>query len=155
MDPITPQDAQRVVAAYLKVVDAHAATNAYPCAVGELPQSKETIRAAFRTCVVMLASTAQLPSELREYLEVAYVSLADYVDEECVALLREYGRAGEELAEDGRFAREKVATNAWLRLSEQSRLAGQLARAISEDADRLRAEFRSWQESAAAAVPSS
>ena len=53
-------------------------------------------------------STDQLTSELRDYLEVAYVSLADYVDEECVTLLREYGRAGEELAADRRLAREKV-----------------------------------------------
>jgi hypothetical protein len=155
VDPFTPQDAQRVVAAYLKVVEAHAAIDAYPCAVGELAQSKETIRAAFRTCVVMLESTGQLTSELRDYLEVAYVSLADYVNEEGVALLREYGRAGEELAADRRLAREKAGTDAWRRLNEQSRLAGQLARAISEDADRLRAEFRSWQSGAAAAAPSS
>ena len=155
MDPITPQDAQRIVAAYLKVVEAHAANDAYPCAVGELPQSKEAIRAAFRTCVVMLESTGQLTSELRDYLEVAYVSLADYVNEEGVALLREYGRAGEELAADRRLAREKAGTDAWRRLNEQSRLAGQLARAISEDAGRLRAEFRSWQSGAAAAAHSS
>ena len=150
MDPITPQDAQRIVAAYLKVVDVHASIDAYPCAVSELPQSKETIRAAFRTCVVMLASKGQLTSELREYLEIAYVSLADYVDEECLALLREYGRAGEELAADRRPTREKAATDAWRRLGEQSRLAGELARAISEDANRLRSEFRSWQSGAAA-----
>jgi hypothetical protein len=151
VEPITPHDAQRIVAAYLKVVDVHASTDAYPCAVSELPQSKETIRAAFRTCVVMLASTGQLTSELREYLEIAYVSLADYVNEECVALLREYGRAGEELAADRRLAREKAATDAWRRLNEQSHLAGQLARTISEDADRLRAEFRSWQSDVAPA----
>jgi hypothetical protein len=155
VDPITPQDAQRIVAAYIKVVEAHAATDAYPSAVGELPQSKETIRAAFRTCVMMLESTGQLTSELRDYLEVAYVSLADYVNEEGVALLREYGRAGEELAADRRLAREKAGTDAWRRLNEQSRLAGQLARAISDDADRLRTEFRSWQSGPAAPTASS
>lgn len=152
MDPITPQEAQRIVTAYLRLVDAHAATDVYPCSIGDLPQPKETIRAAFRTCITVLASTGQLTSELRDYLEVAYVSLADYVNEECFALLREYGRAGEELAADRRLAREKITTDAWRRLTEQSRLAGELARAIINEADRLRAEFRSWQSDAATAA---
>jgi hypothetical protein len=143
---MTPLDAQRIVAAYLKMVEAHATTNAYPCSIGDLPHSRETMRAAFRTCVVTLASTEQWTLEMRDYLEIAYVSLADYVDDECVTLLREYGRAGQEFAADHRLAREKVAMDAWRRLGEQSQLAGQLARAMSEDADRLRAEFRSWQE---------
>lgn len=152
MDPITPQEAHRIVAAYLRLVDAQAAADLYPCSIGDLPQPKETIRAAFRTCVGVLASRGQLTSELRDYLEVAYVSLADYVNDECFALLREYGRAGEELAADRRLAREKVTTDAWRRLAEQSRLAGQLARGITDEADRLRAEFRSWRSEAATAA---
>ena len=145
MEPLTPQEAQRIVAAYLKVVEAHTEANVYPCTLDDLPQPKETIRAAFRTSVAALAASGQLTPELRDYLEIAYVSLADYVSGECMTLLREYGRAGEELAVDPRLAREKVATDAWRRLLEQSRLAGELARAISDDADRLREEFRSWQ----------
>jgi hypothetical protein len=145
MEPITSHDAQRIVAAYLKVVDAHAEAEAYPCPVDGLPESKAVIRAAFRTCLEALTASGQLTHELRDYLEIAYVSLADYVDGECVALLREYGRAGEELAADRRLARDKLGTDAWQRLSEQSPLAGQLARAMSEDAERLRQEFRSWQ----------
>src|SRR5262249_35912525 len=82
---------------------------------------------------------------LREYLETGYVSLADYMDPECAALLREYARAGEEFAADRRMTREKLATDAWQRLSEQSRLAGELARAIGDEAERLRHEFRSWR----------
>jgi hypothetical protein len=144
VEPLTPQEAQRIVAAYLKVVEAHTEANVYPCALDDLPQSKDTIRAAFSTSVAALRSSGQLTSDLRDYLEIAYVSLADYVSGECMTLLREYGRAGEELAGDRRLAREKVATDAWRRLSEQSRLAGDLARTISEEADRLRAEFRSW-----------
>jgi hypothetical protein len=153
VDPITPQDAQRIVGAYLKVVEAHAAANVYPCSIDDLPHSKERIRVAFRTCIMTLASTGQLTSELRDYLEVAYVSLADYVNEETFTLLREYGRAGEELAGDRRLAREKVATDAWRRLSEQSHLAGRLAQTISDETDRLRAEFRSWKSDAATAAP--
>ena len=152
MEPLTPQEAQRILAAYLKVVEAHTEANVYPCTLDDLPQSKETIRAAFRTSIAALGATGQLTSELRDYLEIAYVSLADYVSGECMALLREYGRAGEELAGDPRLAREKVGTDAWRRLSEQSRLAGELARAISDDADRLRIEFRSWQQEDAPAA---
>ena len=142
---MTPREAQRVVAAYLEIVEAHARSNAYPCALDDLPQSKETIRAAFWTCITTLRSTGELTPALRDYLEIAYVSLADYVSGECMALLREYGRVGEELAGDSRLAREKVGTDAWRRLSEQSRLAGEVAREISSDAERLREEFRSWQ----------
>jgi hypothetical protein len=144
MDPRVPQEAQRIVAAYLTLVDEHASADVYPCASADLPHSKETIREAFRTSVTALSSTGQLTSDMREYLEVAYVSLADYVDPECLALLNEYSHASEELASDHRLAREKVVTDAWRTLSEQSRLAGQLARTISEEAERLRAEFRSW-----------
>ena len=145
MDPMSPQEAQRILAAYLKVVEAHAQRDVYPCAIADLPASKETIRDAFRTCISTLIGTGQLTAELREYLEVAYVSLADYVSQEWVTLLHEYGRAGEELAAGPRIAKERVATDAWRRISEQSRLAGELARAISDDVSRLRAEFRSWQ----------
>ena len=152
MDAITPQEAQRIVAAYLRVADAHAAADVYPCSVNELPQPKEAIRAAFRVSVATIASLGQLTPEMRDYLEVAYVSLADYVDEELEKLLREYLRSGEELAADRRLAREKATSDAWRRVTEQSGLAGQLARRISEDADRLRAEFRSWQSGAATAV---
>lgn len=151
MDSITPQEAQRIVAAYLQVVDADAAADMYPCSAEDLPQAKDTIRSAFRICVTSMGSTGQLTDELLEYLEVAYVSLADYVDQECKALLREYARAGEELAADPRLAREKTTTDAWRRVTEQSALAGQLARAISEEAEQLRAEFRSWQPDAARA----
>ena len=143
------QEAQRIVAAYLKVVEAHAEANIYPCAIDDLPQSKERIRTAFRTCVTALESSGELTSELRNYLEIAYVSLADYVSAECMTLLREYGLAGEQLAADSRLAREKIGTEAWRRLSEQSRLAGELARGISNEADALLAEFRSWQQDGA------
>lgn len=151
MDPNIPSEAQRIVASYLQVVEQHAQADVYPCPVGDLPHSRETIRSAFRTCVTTLASTGQLTSEMTNYLEVGYVSLADYVDEECTTLLREYARAGEELAADRRLAKEKLTTDAWRRVSEQSRLAGELARAISEEAERLRNEFRSWSQRVATA----
>jgi hypothetical protein len=61
-------------------------------------------------------------------------------------------RAGEELAADRRLVRDKATTDAWRRVTEQSGLIGQLARRISEDAERLCAEFRSWQSGAASAA---
>jgi gas vesicle protein len=153
VDPESPRDAQSIVAAYLKVVEAHAATEVYPGSLRELPYSKELIRAAFKTSTTALAAADKLTPELRDYLEVAYVSLADYVEEESVTLLREYKRAGEELAADRRLAREKAATDAWRRVTEQSRLAGQVAKAINDESDRLRTEFRSWQESVYPSIP--
>lgn len=144
MDAHNPSDAQHIVAAYLQLLEAHAAADVYPGALGDLPQPKEIIRGAFRVSTRTLISTGQLTPDLRAYLEVAYVSLADYIDEEAVALLREYGRAGDELAADHRLARDKATSDAWRRVTEQSRLAGQLARTISAEADLLRAEFRSW-----------
>ena len=144
MDAASFRDAQRVVADYLKVVEAHAAQELYPGSLRDLPHSKEHIRSAFRTAVESLVASGQLTTELRDYLEVGYVSLADYVDDEVATLMREYRRAGEELAEDKRLAKEKLTTDAWQRVSEQSRLAGELARNISEEAERLREEFRTW-----------
>ncbi len=144
MELLTPQDAHRIMTAYLKVVEEHAASDVYPGSVRDLPHSRETIRTAFRTAVPALAASGQLTPDLRDYLEIAYVSLADYLDEESATLLREYARAGSELAADRRMPREKASSDAWRRVSEQSRLAGQLARAISSHANELREEFRSW-----------
>jgi hypothetical protein len=146
---LTPQDAHRIMTAYLKVVEEHAASDVYPGSVRDLPHSRETIRTAFRTAVPALVAAGQLTPELRDYLEIAYVSLADYMDDESATLLREYSRAGGELAADGRLAREKTSSDAWRLVTEQSRLAGQLARAISSNADELREEFRSWDRLAA------
>jgi hypothetical protein len=154
MDPLDPRDAQRIVGAYLEVVEAHATDEVYPGTLRDLPYSKDTIRTAFRTATVTLFATEQLTPDLREYLEIGYMSLADYVEEEFAALLREYVRAGQELAADGRMAREKAATDTWRRVSEQSRLAGEIARSISVEGERLRAEFQSWQsETATSRVP--
>lgn len=49
MDPNSPHDAQAIVAAYLKLVEAHADADVYPGSLRELPHSKETIRGPFWT----------------------------------------------------------------------------------------------------------
>lgn len=144
LDPDIPSDAQRIVAAFLELVEAHAAAEVYPGATRDLPDSKLRISTAFKTSVLTLVSTGQLTSELRDYLEIAYVSLADYLDDEAAALLREYRHAGDALAEDRRLAREKTTTGAWRQVTEQSRLVAQVALSISTEAARLRTEFQSW-----------
>jgi hypothetical protein len=144
MEPLTPRDAQTIVAAYLKVVEDDAAAEIYPGSMHDLPESKETIRAAFRLSVEALVASDQLTPDLRNYLEVGYVSLADYVDDEGARLLREYVRAGHDVAAAGRLARERTSSDAWRQIAEQSRLAGELARAISAEAELLLTEFRSW-----------
>lgn len=150
MEPVTPQDAQRIVAAYLTVLESHAAEDVYPGSLRDLPHPKETIRMAFAVSTKALIASGQMTGELREYLELAYVSLADYVEDEVVKLMREYARAGQELASDSRAPRDRVATDAWRRIAEQSGLAGRVARAISAEAEELRAEYRSWQQAGAA-----
>ena len=144
LDPTVPADAQRLVAAYLTVVEAQASANIYPGSLRDLPHSKESIRTAFKTSTMALVNSGQMTADLRDYLEIAYVSLADYLDDESATLLREYVRAGEDLAAHTGLPRDRVATDAWRRVSEESRLAGELAREISGQADELRSEFRSW-----------
>ena len=150
MDPLEPRDAQRIVAAYLQLVEAHTLDEVYPGKLRDLPYPKGTIRTAFRTSTLALAAGGQLTPDLRDYLEIGYVSLADYVEEEFAVLLRDFARAGGELAADRRPAREKTATDAWQRVTAESRLAGEIAQAISAEADRLRTEFRSWYSDATA-----
>jgi hypothetical protein len=148
MDAERPAHAQIIVSEYLRMLEKHAGEELYPGSLRDLPYAKETIRAAFKTSVLGLVVSEQMTGEMREYLEIAYVSLADYLDDELAGLLREYRRAGEDLAEDSRLAREKVGTAAWRRVSDQSALAGEIAKAISVEAETLRREFRSWQSQA-------
>ena len=144
MDPQNAGDAQLIVASYLQALEEHAESNVYPSSVRDLPSPKEAIRTAFKTSTVALVVMGELTSDLRDYLEVAYVSLADYQDEECATLLREYLRASEGLMNVSRSPRERAGTASWQRVSEQSPLAGRIARQISVEADTLRQEFRSW-----------
>jgi len=57
-------------------------------------------------------------------------------------LIVEYTRAADELAADTRLAREKTSTPAWKTVSETGRLAGEIARSITQQAEELRKEFK-------------
>jgi hypothetical protein len=86
----------------------------------------------------------QLTDELREFLEEAYVALADYVGPDVSRLMLDYQRAGAEFASDTRLVKEKTATDAWRTITASSQLAGEIARSMAEEADLLRAEFQSF-----------
>jgi hypothetical protein len=142
MNPEDPESAQRIVAEYVSVLERDSEADLYPSSVTSLPYPKLTIKTAIRTCVRALVASDQLTPELSDFLEIAYVSLADYVEDDIVQLLTEFREAGATLAADERRAREKVGTPAWNRLSESGQLAGEIARMISEQTKTLRDEFR-------------
>jgi hypothetical protein len=56
--------------------------------------------------------------------------------------MREYARAGEDLAADPRLAKEKTSGAAWQTMASSSRLAGEIARSMASEAELLRAEFQ-------------
>jgi hypothetical protein len=143
-DPRDPAEAREVVVEYARVLERHLAEEQLPAPLEALPYAKGVIREAIRTSVLSLSGSGQLTDQLREFLETAYISLADYVDKDLVRLLKEYREAGAELAADTRSAREKTAMPAWQRIAESSAIAGKIARSISEDADQLRQEFRGF-----------
>ena len=142
VNPDDPESAQRIVADYAQLLERMLASDRWPAATEELPYPKQTIKAAIRTSVNALASANQLTSDLRTFLEGAYVSLADFVGADIVRFMREYQSAGSALETDRRVTREKVAGAAWQNIAANGTLAGGIARSIAEDAAALSAEFR-------------
>jgi hypothetical protein len=147
MNPDDPDSAHRIVAAYARVLEQSDA-QAFPASVRALPYPKQTIKAAIVTCATTLASAQQLTPDMRDFLEQAFVALADYVDEDLVRIMAEYR---ESLAVIGDAqARDRVHTPAWQRIAETSRLAGEIARSIADETAALRLEFRTRAANAAA-----
>jgi hypothetical protein len=141
MNPDDPESAQQIVAEYARAQEQHG-DRPYPASIRTLPYPKATLKRAIVTCRMTLERTGQLTDELLEFLETAYVSLADYLDDELVRVMAEYREATASIAADTRAAREKVHTPAWQRIAETSRIAGDIARGIADDAATLRLEFR-------------
>ncbi len=144
MNPDDPESAQRIVADYAQVLERDLEAGAWPAVIDVLPYPKQTIKAAIRTSVGALAANGLLTNDLREFLETAYVSLADYVSADLARLMGEYQQAGTALASDRRLAHEKTSAAAWQTLVGSGALAGEIARLIAEEADQLRADFRSF-----------
>ena len=145
MDVIDPGIAQQIVAEYARLLERQ---TEWPAALDALPYPKRTIKAAVYAVCGALASSGQLTDELREFLETAYVSLADYVSADQSRLMRDYQRAGADFASDARRTREKTTTSAWRTITDSSQLAGEIARAIAAEAELLRAEFETFTASA-------
>jgi len=141
VNPEDPLSAKEIVAEYARVLNRDLERASFPQPVDSLPFAKATIKTAIGTSLNALLSSGQLTEELRDFLHTAYVSLADYVTADLVQLMREYARAGEDLAADPRLAREKTSGQAWQTVTNSSRLAGEIARSIADEAEVLQAEF--------------
>jgi hypothetical protein len=148
MDPLNPVDAQQIVAEYARLLELDLEANRHPARVETLPYAKPVIKAAIATSTSALATSGQLTDNLREYLEEAYTLLAEYLEGELVALMTEYRRSADQLVREAPATREKTKTAAWRTLTASSALAGEVARAVTADADALRAEFRALLSSA-------
>jgi hypothetical protein len=140
MNPDDPESAQRIVAEYARVLELGVAES-FPASISVLPYPKQTIKAAILTCVAALRASDQLTPDIHDFLEQAYVALADYVEEDVVRVMAEYRDALATVA-DVKAAREKLQTPAWQRVADTSRLAGEIAKHIAEDSTALRLEFR-------------
>jgi hypothetical protein len=141
MNPDDPASAQQIVAEYARVLERDLERGSLPAPIESLPFAKPAIKAAIETSVTALAASGRLSGELRDFLQMAYLSLADYVAPDVVRLMREFTDASEELAVQPQGMREKISTPAWRTVSESSRLAGEIARSIASEAEGLRTEF--------------
>jgi len=140
MNPDDPESAQRIVAEYARVLEFDD-SQTFPASARTLPYPRQTIKTAILTCTATLRETQQLTDDMREFLEQAYVALADYVDDDLVQVMAEYREALATVA-DVQAARDKLHTPAWQRIAETSRLAGEIAKSIADDMAALRLEFQ-------------
>jgi hypothetical protein len=144
MDPLDPLDAQQVVIEYARSLERDITENRHPARVDSLPYAKAVIKSAIRTSARQLSVSGQLTDDLREYLETAYTSLAEYLEGELVDLMIHYRRSADALEVATPSARDKTQTAAWRTLAETGALAGEVARATTTEAENLRREFRSF-----------
>jgi hypothetical protein len=150
MDFEDPNVAQQVVAAYARVLERESDAQRLPAAASLLPYSRDAIKMAIRTSLQALAATGRLTADLRDFLETAYVGLADFVDDEIAKLMHEFNDAAADTRLGSAPVSERVATASWQRLQQSGALAGRIAQRIATDADELRAEFRAFESGSAA-----
>ena len=144
MDPLDPADAQQIVVQYARVLERDIAESRHPARVDSLPFARPVIKTAIRTSVTHLAQSGLLTEDLREYLETAYTSLAEYLDGELVTLMTKYRQSAEELVDHPIGIRERTESGAWRTLNESGALAGEIARTTTAEAENLRSEFQSF-----------
>lgn len=146
MNPADPESAQRIVAEYGALLEQHARDEIYPAPLRSLPYSKQVIQEAVQTCVTVLTRTGQMTQDLNDFLEVAYVSLADYVEDDVVRLMAEHREAAEALQQQPLAPGERKASQEWAVLARTSALAGQVARTIAAETEALRQQFRHFSD---------
>lgn len=139
-----PRVAQQIVSEYATVLEGRTPESGKPVTLSTLPYTKDTIKSAIRTSVTALMASGQMTDELRDFLEVAYVSLADYLDDELARLMTEYRDAAARLAAESGPARDRQSSQAWQTLQRTSRLAGEIAKAMAQETEALRHEFRQF-----------
>src|SRR5215813_11148979 len=144
MDPCDPLDAQQVVIEYARLLERDFEQQRHPARIDTLPYAKPVIKSAIQTSVKRLAASGQLTDELRDYLETAYISLAEYLEGELVELMTLYRESADQLAVEGPLASEKTKTPAWQTLTQSGSLAGEVARTTTTEAETLRTEFQSF-----------
>jgi len=144
MDPLDPLDAQQIVVEYARLLERDISGDRHPARVDSLPFAKPIIKTAIQTSVTQLALSGQLTAELREYFETAFTCLAEYLEGELVDLVTEYRRSAEQLTVESLLARDKTKTSAWQTLVASSSLAGEVARATTIEAEKLRREFHGF-----------
>jgi hypothetical protein len=142
MNPTDPESAQRIVAEYAALLEQHTRDEVYPAPIRTLPYPRQVIKDAIQTSVRIITATGQMTEELSAYLEIAYVSLADYVDDDVVQLMTEHRRAAEMLQQQSLVPGERTATAEWQVLARSSGLAGRVAQEIAAETEQLRQEFR-------------
>jgi hypothetical protein len=133
--------AQQIVVDYARTLERDLNENRLPGRVDTLPFAKTAIKEAIETSAAFLSSTSGLTDDMREFLETAYVSLAEYLEPELVSLVLEYRHAAEELSAGTTIA-DRTSTPAWRTLAESAGLAAEIARATAAEADALRVRFR-------------
>lgn len=141
MNPNDPLHAQQIVTEYSRVLEQHLENETFPAPLHSLPHPKPVIRTAILTCVQQLTVSEQLSEDLKDFLETAYVSLADYLDAELVRLLKEYRESAQALTTLAGAPRDRQKSPVWERVHSSSRLAGEIARSMADEAEALRREF--------------
>jgi hypothetical protein len=133
--------AQQVVVEYARTLEQDLNENRFPARVDSLPFAKAAIQDAIETSIRHLSSKSALTDDLREFFEIAYVSLAEYLEPELVTLVLEYRRAAEDLSA-GTTVADRTSTASWRTLAEGAGLAANVARATTMEAHELRARFQ-------------
>jgi hypothetical protein len=142
MNPYDPESAQQIVVEYARVLERDIAENRHPARIDSLPYAASVIKTAIHTSIAELARTGRLTQELRDYFETAYTSLAEYLDGELVKLITQYRDSAEQLAAEAVSTQQRTTSAAWRTVKESGTLAGEIARATTVEAEKLRGEYQ-------------